>query len=240
MPETQQRNGRAGWLRPSRSQLLVAVILAICALVVTLQIRSSAGEQDYAGLRRTELVALLDDLTAESRRLETEIAELRNTQQQLLSGADRQRVALEEAERRRDELAILSGTAPTVGEGIQVVISDPNHAVTETLLLNAIEELRDAGAEVMEFNDQVRVVASTWIAADGDRFVMDGVTLNRPIVIEAIGQPHALTEALRYRGGLVSEIQDERIGGTVSITSSAEITITSVRDPETPRFAKPA
>ena len=240
MPETQRRNGRAGWLRPSRSQLLVAVILAICALVVTLQIRSSAGERDYAGLRRTELVALLDDLTAESRRLETEIAELRNTQQQLLSGADRQRVALEEAERRRDELAILSGTAPTVGEGIQVVISDPNHAVTETLLLNAIEELRDAGAEVMEFNDQVRVVASTWIAADGDRFVMDGVTLNRPIVIEAIGQPHALTEALRYRGGLVSEIQDERIGGTVSITSSAEITITSVREPEAPRFAKPA
>lgn len=230
----------AGLWRPSRGHLLVAVLLLVFGLIVTMQIRSRAGEADYSGLRRTELVAILDDLTAESRRLEAEIADLRTTQQQLISGADRQRVAHEEAERRRRELAILSGAAPAVGEGIRVVIADPHQAVGETVLLDALEELRDAGAEVMEVNDRVRVVASSWIGSDGAQLVMDGVRLERPFVIDAIGEPHALTEALRYRGGLVSEIQDEKIGGTVSIDSSDRIEIASTREPTVPEFAKPA
>lgn len=226
--------------RPTRGHLLVAVLLLAFGLIVTMQLRSRAGEADYSGLRRTELVAILDDLTAESRRLEAEIAELRATQQQLLSGVDRQRVAREEAERRRKELLILSGAAPAVGEGIRVVIADPHQAVGETVLLNALEELRDAGAEVIEINDTVRVVASSWIGADDTELVMDGVALTRPFIIDAIGEPHALTEALRYRGGLVSEIQDEKIGGTVSIESSDRIEISATREPATPEFAKPA
>ena len=228
-------------LRPSRTHLLVAVILLLCGLVITLQVRSNSAEQDYSGLRRYELVAILDDLTAESRRLEAEIAELRSTQQQLRSGADRQRVAVAEAERRRSVLAILSGTAPASGEGIRVVITDPNELVGESVLLNAIGELRDAGAEVIEVNDDVRVVASTWVHSepDGD-LVVDGTTIARPVQLEAIGDPHALTEALRFRGGLVSEIQDPRIGGTVSIVSDPEITVDSVRQALSPRFARPA
>ena len=228
-------------LRPSRAHLLVAVILLLCGLVITLQVRSNSAEQDYSGLRRSELVSILDDLTAESRRLEAEIAELRSTQQQLRGGADRQRVAVAEAERRRSVLAILGGTAPASGEGIRVVITDPNQLVGESVLLNAIGELRDAGAEVIEVNDAVRVVASTWIHSepDGD-LVVDGTTLARPVQLEAIGDPHALTEALRFRGGLVSEIQDPRIGGTVSIVSEPEITVDSVREPVSLRFARPA
>jgi len=228
-------------VRPSRTHLLVAVILLLCGLAITLQVRSGSAEQDYSSLRRPELVAILDDLTAESRRLEAEIAELRSTQQQLRTGADRQQVALAEAERRRSMLAILGGTAPAAGEGIRVVITDPNRAVGESTLLNTIGELRDAGAEVIEVNDAVRVVASTWIHSEPDgELVMDGTTLARPLQLEAIGDPHALTEALRFRGGLVSEIQDPRIGGTVSIVSESGIAVESVREPVTPRFARPA
>ena len=239
VPPRSPRRLEALW-RPTRGHLLVAVLLLVFGLIVTMQIRSRSAEADYSGLRRTELVAILDDLTAESRRLEAEIAELRATQQQLLSGADRQRVAREEAERRRKELSILSGAVPAVGEGIRVVIADPREAVGDTVLLNALEELRDAGAEVMEVNDGIRVVASSWIGSDGTRLMMDGVALDRPFVIDAIGDPHALTEALRYRGGLVSEIQEEKIGGTVSIESSGRIEINSTREPTVPEFAKPA
>lgn len=227
-------------VRPTRSHLLVGVILLVCGLVITLQIRSRSDEQDYSSLRRADLIAILDDLTAESRRLEAEIAQLRQTQQQLQSGADRQRVALEEAGRRRDALSILSGTAPAAGEGIRVVIDDPAHAVRDTMLLNAIEELRDAGAEVIELNDTVRVVAATWVGSSSDELVVDGVTVHRPIVIEAIGEPHALTEALRFRGGLVSEIQDPGIGGAVSISTQERVLVASVRPAVTPRFARPA
>lgn len=239
LPSSPPRRVAALW-RPTRGHLLVAGLLLVFGLLVTLQIRSRSAEADYSGLRRTELVAILDDLTAESRRLEAEIAELRATRQQLLSGVDGQRVAREEAERRRKELSILSGASPAVGEGIRVVIADPRQAVGETVLLDALEELRDAGAEVMEVNDSIRVVASSWIGSNGTQLMMDGVALDRPFVIDAIGDPHALTEALRYRGGLVSEIQDERIGGTVAIDSSERIEITATREPSAPEFAKPA
>lgn len=227
-------------LRPSRTHLLVAVILLVCGLVITVQVRTQSSEQDYSSLRRTELVAILDDLTAESRRLEAEIAELRDTQDQLRSGAGRQQVALAEAERRRAVLAILGGTAPASGEGVRVVIKDPNRALGESTLLNAIGELRDAGAEVIEVNDTVRVVASSWIQERDGELVMDGVTLQRPLLLEAIGDPHALTEALQFRGGLVSEIQAEPIGGSVSITSAEKVVVESVREPTTPQFARPA
>ena len=227
-------------LRPSRSHLLVGVILLVFGLIITMQLRSRSDDLDYSSLRRTELIAILDDLTAESRRLEAEIAQLRQTQQQLQSGADRQRVALEEAGRRRDALSILSGTAPAAGEGIRVAISDPARAVGDSMVLNALEELRDAGAEVIEINDSIRVVASTWVSGRGEDLIVDGVVVQRPIIIEAIGDPHALTEALRFRGGLVSEIQDPRIGGQVAIASQERIVVESVRPPVTPRFARPA
>lgn len=244
-PAPEPGTSRAGELaralvRPSRSHLLVAVILLLFGLVITMQVRSRSDEQDYSSLRRTELIAILDDLTAESRRLEAEINQLRQTQQQLQSGADSQRVALEEAGRRRDALSILSGTAPAAGEGVRVVISDPARAVRDSMVLNAVEELRDAGAEVIEINDQIRVVASTWIASRGDDLVIDDLVVQRPIVIEAIGDPHALAEALRFRGGLVSEIQDPRIGGEVAISSQERVLVASVRAATTPRFARPA
>lgn len=226
--------------RPSRTQLVVGVILLLCALAVTLQIRTSDDDQDYSTLRRTELVQMLDDLNAESRRLEAEIAALEATRLQLQSGVDRQRVAREEAQKRYDVLSILGGTTPAEGPGIRITIQDPSQRVTPEIILNALEELRDAGAEVIEINDTVRVVASTWVGTGENGLVVDGVALSRPIVIEVIGGPHALSEAVRFRGGLASEVSDERIGGMVSVVSDSKVAVSSLHIPREAEFARPA
>lgn len=239
-PQPEQRGLRhlAGrFVRPTRGQLLVAVILLLCGLAVTMQFRTLGQQQDYSSLRRTELISILDDLTAESRRLEAQVSELERTQSELRTGVDRQRVARDEVERRSSELAILAGTVPARGEGIRVVISGPDQAVRDSTLLDALEELRDAGAEVIEVDDQVRVVASTWVGSRGGEITMDGVTLKRPIVLEAIGDPHALSEALNFRGGLVSQVGDA--GGSVDITQSEQIEVTAIHTATTPRYAVP-
>ena len=67
--------------RPRVSQLVFAAILALVAFAITVQVQSQARDDTYASLRRADLVALLDDLTAESRRLEGEIATLESTRQ---------------------------------------------------------------------------------------------------------------------------------------------------------------
>ena len=70
--------GRAlrDFLRPSRSQAVVGAVLMVCALLVTLQVQSHTRGDPYASLRRADLVAMLDDLTAQSRRLEAEASGL--------------------------------------------------------------------------------------------------------------------------------------------------------------------
>ena len=64
-------------------------------------------------------------------------------------------------------LGILAGTVPATGPGVTITIDDPDGAVTRPTLLDGVEELRDAGAEAIEINDSVRVVASTSFT-DGD------------------------------------------------------------------------
>ena len=46
--------------------------------------------------------------------------------------------------------------------------------------------------------------------------------ISTPITLEVIGDPHALTEAARFSGGLVSEVEGSRIGGTVDIVTDDE------------------
>lgn len=238
-PVTWRELGR-DFLKPNRAQLVLAVILLVCGFAAAVQVQSRGVQQDYANLRRADLVQLLDDLNAESRRLESELIDLERTHQQLLSGADRQRVAREEAQRRLDVLSILAGTAPATGQGVRITINDPNGKVTPEILLNALEELRDAGAEVMELNGTVRVVATSWVGTGPGGLIVDDQTLSRPIVISAIGDPHALSEAARFRGGLVSEVQDDRVGGSVTIVTDQQIVITAIHSPKALQFARPA
>ena len=155
-----------------------------------MQFRINATDDTYASARREDLIQLLDGLSAESRRLEGEIAQLEQTRSNLQSGADTQRVAREEAERHLAELSILAGTAPAEGRGIRMRIADPNAAVDAGVLLDAVEEMRDAGAEVIEVNNTIRVVASTWFGSDARGLVIDGKPVSRPITLEVIGEPH--------------------------------------------------
>lgn len=227
-------------LRPRASQLVFAAIVALVAFAVTVQVQTQARDQTYAGLRRADLVALLDDLTAESRRLETEVARLENTRRQLQSGVDSAQVAQQQARARLDALELLGGTVPAQGPGVRITIHDPAKKVTPEILYNAVSELRDAGAEVIELNDSVRLVASSWVAGSADGIVVDGRTLQRPIVIEAIGPAQTLAEATRFRGGLVSSIEGARVGGSVTVVEVDALRVDSVVTPRPTRFARPS
>lgn len=225
-------------LRPSRSQLVVAGILLLLGFAVTLQL-SGARDQRYTTLRQDELVAMLDDVQAEARRLEGDIAQLEGTRQRLESGAESSALARQEAQRRLDALELLGGTAPAQGRGIRVTITDPHRKLTPEILLNTIEELRDAGAEVMEVDDRVRLVTSSWFATVDGRLQVDGTPLGTTIVIEAVGDPDTLSEATRFRGGLVSTIEGDRVQGTARVVKVDDLAVDSVVTPAEPRFARP-
>ncbi len=228
------------FLKPGRGQLVVGTVLCLTALLVVWTLRSQASQPDYSNLRRTDLIQLLDNLSAETRRLEAEVRELTMTREELASGAAGAKAADDETRHRIQQMQIIAGTVPATGPGVRITIQDPQGAVTSELLLDALEELRDAGSEVIELNDSVRVVASTWVDRDSEgRIVADGTALTTPIVIEAIGDPATLEAGARFRGGLVSEVEGSRVQGSIEIKQLTEISVDSVVSPRAPEFAKP-
>jgi uncharacterized protein YlxW (UPF0749 family) len=230
----------ASLLHPGRGQILAAIILFIVGAGGVMQVRINATDDTYASARREDLIQLLDGLSSESRRLEGEVTQLEQTRRNLQSGADTQRVARSEAERHLTELSILAGTAPAEGRGIRMRIADPNAAVDAGVLLDAVEEMRDAGAEVIEVNNTIRVVGSTWFGSDGRGLVIDGKPVSRPITLEVIGEPHSLEEAARFRGGIVSEITGPKIGGQVQIEQEERVVIESLHASRENQYARPA
>jgi uncharacterized protein YlxW (UPF0749 family) len=231
---------RASLLHPGRGQVLAAIILFIVGVAGAMQIQINTDDDTYASARREDLIQLLDGLSTESRRLEGEIAQLEQTRSNLRSGADTQRVAREEAEKHLTELSILAGTAPAEGRGIRMRIADPKAAVDAAVLLDAVEEMRDAGAEVIEVNNTIRVVGSTWFGSDPRGLVIDGKPVSRPITLEVIGEPHSLEEAARFRGGIVSEITGPKIGGQVQIDREERVVIESLHATRENQYARPA
>ena len=105
----------------------------------------------------------------------------------------------------------------------------------------AYERERDAfRAEVIELNDTVRLVMRSWFGTDASGMLTaDGVTLEAPYLIEAIGDPATLEAGARFRGGLVSEVEGERVGGRVTIAQQESIAIDSVATPGENEFARP-
>ena len=90
-----------------------------------------------------------------------------------------------------------------------------------------IEELRNAGAEVMAINS-VRVVTKTYVSDTDDGLECDGVALRAPYRILAIGDPQNLQNAVNIAGGVGSSLK-VKYGATVSVTSSDSITISQIR-----------
>ncbi|MFC6156847.1 DUF881 domain-containing protein [Kribbella jiaozuonensis] len=238
-PNLALRRLKSGF-KPSRGQAIVAVVLALVACVAVVQVRVNRADDGYQNARREDLIAILDGLGQNTRRLESEIADLEERKNSLSSSADKAQTAREQAEAQVRTLGILAGTLPATGPGVRITLNDPQGKMTSSNLLDAIEELRDAGAEAIQINGSVRVVASTDFVDDPPGIRIDGQKVNSPYVIEAIGESHNLAEAANFPGGLVSEVTGPQVGGTAEVNELTTVPIAALHAPEEPRYARPA
>lgn len=221
-----------------RGQVTAGVLLLVLGFAAVVQVRSNASDAEYVGARQDELINLINSLSLASDRAESEIAELEQTRTSLLNDTQARRTALEAARQRADELGILAGTLPAIGPGVRVTVRDPDGAVGANNLINGIQELRDAGAEAIEFNDTVRVVAQTSLRDGADSSILaDDKVITAPYVIEAIGGPHNLASAVDLRRGF--RFQVEQVGGSVEVARSDTVEIASVRETPTTDYAEP-
>jgi uncharacterized protein YlxW (UPF0749 family) len=156
---------------------------------------------------------------------------------------DGSRAALEEARGRVRTLGILAGTIAATGPGIEFTISDPAGEVEADVLLDALQELRDAGAEAVELSTpegpRVRVVASTHLVdVEGGGVEVDGTLIEAPYRFLVIGESRTLAAALDIPGGVLDVLRQREARGHV--TQRSTITISSLQPAPTPEYARPA
>ena len=236
-PEGRRRLSALFGLGGVRGQIVVAVLLAALGFAAVVQVRLTHTQDDFGGQRREDLIDLLDSLSAASDRARSQIDALQSTRSDLQSSSERRQAAIDEGTQRLEVLKILAGTIPAVGPGVTITVTDPENAVTAAALLNGIEELRDAGAEAIEVNDVLRVVASTSLSDDNGVIAGDGIALRAPYVIDAIGSSHTLGEAVVFPGGMSDEIK--QLGGEVSVHQADRIEVGALHTVEQPQYSRP-
>jgi uncharacterized protein YlxW (UPF0749 family) len=228
--------------KPSRGQVVAGVLCALLGFAVAVQVRANQ-DNNLSGLRQTDLVSILDDVTSRAARLQAEARDLEDTKARVSGGSSGSLAALEDARQRSKTLGILAGTLPADGPGIEFTITDPKGKVGADVLLDALQELRDAGGEAFEIasvgGDSVRVIASTYLTdADGGGIDVDGTNLQSPYRIKVIGDSRTLAGALDIPGGVLDVLNQDNAEG--SVTQSADVLISSLRPAPTPQYARPA
>jgi len=226
-------------LRPQAtlSQVIVGLLCLLLGLSIAAQVRQS--DDSLEGTSQQELVRLLDESGRHAADLELENAELERTLETLRSGQEDDVAAQNAAEERLADLEIVAGTVPARGRGIVISIADPSQGLRAPTLLGVVQELRNAGAEVIQIGE-VRVVASTAITTTADGALqVDGTAIEAPYIVRAIGDPAVMEPALRIPGGAADSVAGD--GGTLAASADDDVHIEAtvqLRDPEHSQVVK--
>lgn len=241
-PQEAEETGRARLLaglwppRVNRNQLVVALLLCVLGLGLAIQVRQTSEDSALRGARQEDLVRILDELDDRTTRLGDEKERLEKQRSGLENSSNQAEEARKQTAERERQLGVLAGTVAAEGPGIHFEIGDPSDAVEADKLLDAIQELRAAGAEAIQVNN-VRVVANTYFSdEDGEGVRIDGRKVSAPYRFEVIGKPQDLEPALNIPGGVVQTLRKEQ--ATVTIEQSDKIVVDALRTAKRPDYAQ--
>jgi len=228
-----ERSGGGGRLTP----WLVGVLAALLGFALVVQVRSTREDADLSSARTSDLVRILDDLDERSQRLDAEQRQLERTRDELLGGANQRAAAREATRAQLRTLEVLAGTVAVRGPGVVLVVIDPARVVTAAELLDAVQELRDAGAEAIQV-DGVRWVARSYVVDTDKGIAVDGTRIDPPYEILAIGPAATLSSSLAIPGGVVESIRER--GANTVVEQREQLLITALNRPVDPQYAQPA
>ena len=238
-PVVRRRPLRSLNANATRVRLVTSVLVALmCALLgfgYAVQVHNN--QSSYQSLSEEELVRLLDETSNQVDKLEERKSQLNQQLTSIKSAADKQKEAARIAQQNEQSSGILSGRLPAEGRGVVITVTEDGDRVDASTMFNLIEELRNAGAEVISFND-VRVVTSTYLLDTHKGLQCDHVKLHSPYVVKAIGDPDSLQNAIQIAGGVGSRIKVQ-FHASVSVEQSDGVRIDQVRRVQDYQYAKP-
>ena len=220
------------------SRILVAVLAGAVGFLLMSQLRAHSGvTQRLEAESEEDLTRIFSRLNAESAALHDEVTDLQVELQALDTSAQRDELARQTAARQLDDLQILAGTVAAHGPGVVVKVDDPAGKFTFDLLIDLIQELRDAGAEALAVGDR-RIGTATWFGAAHGGVSVDGHVVSSPYRIVAIGDPATLEGGLNIPGGAVDSLSAlDRV--EVGVVRESDVVVPALDRTPSFRVARP-
>ncbi|WP_194920581.1 DUF881 domain-containing protein [Catenulispora rubra] len=223
--------------RMSRNQAVVGVLLGALGAALAIQVHATnTSDEILRGARSDDLVNILDEVTSRGQSLDAELRNLETQNAAIRDSADKAQAALAQAQQKAKDLQILAGTVKAKGSGITLTITDPQHQLKSATLLNALEELRAAGAEVVQVDDVRVVVSSSFVDTADGGIALDGRELTQPFVYKVIGDPNTLGPAMQIPGGVVATVKSSP--GANATIAPGQVLIDAVVPVPNPDYAK--
>jgi uncharacterized protein YlxW (UPF0749 family) len=192
------------------------------------------------GIRRLELVDLIQQQDQRVRELRREIRAIRRDLSEV-SGAAPASAEVEAVAAEVDELAMLAGGGGLTGRGVAVTLDDsdlarspsgdPNDLVIhEQDIQTVVNALWRAGAEAVAVSGQ-RLTSASAVRCAGNTLLLHGTVQSPPYEIVAIGDPGTLRDSLARGPGIDRLLAAARAfglryvveEGTVQIAAGTEV-----------------
>ena len=217
------------------SSILIALMCALLGFAYMSQINNT--KSTYETMDESELVRLLNESNTQISNLEQRKTQLNSQLNSLKSAANEQEQARKIAKQNEETSGLISGRLPAKGQGVTIRIGRGlTTKVDASIMFNLIEELRNAGAEVIAINN-VRVITSTYIQDAEEGLIVDGTTIKPTYTVKAIGNPQELSNAVDIAGGVGAQLQ-VKYGSNVNVQPSDSIIIDEVREATQNQYAK--
>lgn len=184
------------------NQLTIAAVTFILGLLVIVQLRTQASGTAFAGLSSQELTVLVANLNDRNDDLRGEIGTLERELATLTANTQRGDVSVDELRADLRRVRLYAGIDPATGPGVVITIRGP---IDGSGLEDLVNELRNAGAEAMAV-ESIRIVPGVVTVGAAGAVTVDGVPLDDPFELTAIGAPDKLTGSLTRSGGIIAQL----------------------------------
>lgn len=238
-----QRDEQRGGSKISGPLLTVAGLALFALLLVTAATQTSRN----AGSDQHERDALIKEIHQRQSLVTDQNARVNRLQRQInvLGSRAVQRGRLNAGTRARlQRLATAAGTIPVTGEGITVTVDDApgstnaRSKVLDTDLQQLVNGLWEGGAEAIAINGQ-RITSLTAIREAGSAITVNYRSLDRPYVVQAIGDPGTLPARFaQTESGAAWLDLHQQLGLVLDINTSDSLTLPGIGQ-KTLRYAVP-
>lgn len=207
-PDPVENGSTASRGRRARSAVTVALVLALAGLMFTANARLARGEES----RHPEDLAQLVD--RESDRVADLASQVDTLTREIDGLSDASDVPAGVDPDLASRTAVAAGTVPVSGTGLSVMLDDappegsyPAEIRPDDLVVHqqdiqsVVNALWAGGAEAMTLQGQ-RVTATSAFRCAGNILLLHGRVYSPPYVVEAVGDPDALRDALERSPGV--------------------------------------